>query len=61
MAKTLAVTTLAGLLGLSSQCIQFTPERLPSDLTGTTVCDPRQGECHLRIGPACTNLLLNRV
>ena len=41
LAKTLAVRTLAGSLGLKFKRIQFTPDLLPADLTGTLVFNPR--------------------
>jgi len=58
VAKTLAVTTFARLLGLQSKRIQFTPDLLPSDLVGTPVFDPRSASFDIRRGPVFTHLLL---
>jgi MoxR-like ATPase len=56
--KTLAVRTFALALGLTFRRIQFTPDLMPSDVTGTTVFNPRSGEFSLRPGPIVTNVLL---
>ena len=44
LAKTLSVTTLAGMLQASFQRIQFTPDLLPSDITGTEIYQPESKE-----------------
>ncbi len=56
VAKTLIATTLARALGIESTRVQFTPDMLPSDLTGTMTL--RGGELSFRAGPVFTNLLL---
>jgi MoxR-like ATPase len=56
--KTLAVRALALALGLTFRRIQFTPDLMPSDVTGTTVFNPKSGEFSVRTGPLVTNVLL---
>ncbi len=58
LAKTLAVRTLAGALALSFKRIQFTPDLLPADLTGTLVFNPRDGSFSAKRGPVFANLVL---
>jgi len=58
LAKTLTLTTLAKVLKLQSHRVQFTPDLLPGDLTGTSVWDPEKREFVPRRGPVFTNLLL---
>ncbi|MEN8154117.1 MAG: MoxR family ATPase [Acidobacteriota bacterium] len=58
LAKTLAVKTLAQVLDIDFARIQFTPDLLPADLTGTLVFNPKKSEFHTRKGPIFTNLLL---
>jgi MoxR-like ATPase len=58
LAKTLIAKTFAAGLGLSFRRIQFTPDLLPADITGTYVFDRKAGEFVLRRGPVFTNLLL---
>lgn len=58
LAKTLAVSTLAQAISASFVRIQFTPDLLPADLTGTTVFNPREGEFHVRQGPIFANIVL---
>ncbi|MCI0470216.1 MAG: AAA family ATPase [Candidatus Aminicenantes bacterium] len=58
LAKTLAIKTLANVLDLNFCRIQFTPDLLPADLTGTMVFNPRTSDFHTRKGPIFTNLLL---
>jgi len=58
LAKTLAVKTLAQVLDLQFRRIQFTPDLLPADLTGTMVFSPKTGDFHTKKGPVFTNLLL---
>jgi MoxR-like ATPase len=55
-AKTLLASALARALGLEFRRVQFTPDMLPSDLTGTSTL--RAGELEFRPGPVFTNLLL---
>ncbi len=56
VAKTLIATAAARALGLDSTRVQFTPDMLPSDLTGTMTL--RGGELSFRAGPVFTNLLI---
>ena len=62
LAKTLLISTLAEALHLKFKRIQFTPDLMPSDITGTEVIyqDPATGERHFRFlpGPIFTNILL---
>jgi MoxR-like ATPase len=58
LAKTLTLTTLAKVLALDDKRVQFTPDLLPGDLTGTSVWDPERREFVPRRGPIFTNLLL---
>jgi len=56
--KTLYVRTLAMLLGLAFRRIQFTPDLMPSDILGTTIFNPKDGEFVTRPGPIVANLIL---
>jgi MoxR-like ATPase len=58
LAKTLAVRTLAATLNAQFQRIQFTPDLLPADLTGTQIYNPRTGEFTPRTGPIFSNIIL---
>ncbi len=58
LAKTLAVRTLAATLNAQFQRIQFTPDLLPADLTGTQIYNPRTGEFTPRTGPVFSNIIL---
>ncbi|AEJ62001.1 ATPase associated with various cellular activities AAA_3 [Spirochaeta thermophila DSM 6578] len=58
LAKTLAVKTLAGILDASFKRIQFTPDLLPADLTGTMVYRQQTGEFVVRRGPVFSNIVL---
>jgi MoxR-like ATPase len=58
LAKTLMARLLAQALDLGFRRIQFTPDLLPSDITGSFVYDQRQGRFEFRPGPVFTNLLL---
>jgi MoxR-like ATPase len=58
LAKTLAVKTMAQVLDLNFSRIQFTPDLLPADLTGTLVFNPKTSDFITRKGPIFTNLLL---
>jgi MoxR-like ATPase len=57
-AKTLLVRTLAAALDVHSARIQFTPDLMPGDVTGSLVYDARTAEFTFRPGPVFTNLLL---
>ena len=58
LAKTLTVRTLATVVGGSFQRLQFTPDLLPADVTGTQVFDPRTSEFVPHKGPIFANLVL---
>ncbi len=58
VAKTLMVKALARSLDLQFRRIQFTPDLMPSDVTGNVVYEARTGEFRFRPGPVFTNLLL---
>jgi MoxR-like ATPase len=58
LAKTLSVKTLAEAISLNFSRIQFTPDLLPADLTGTLVFNPKTSDFYTRKGPIFTNLLL---
>jgi MoxR-like ATPase len=58
VAKTLMVKALARALDLGFRRIQFTPDLMPSDVTGNVIYEERTGEFRFRPGPVFTNLLL---
>jgi len=58
LAKTLLVKTLAQVIDGSFHRIQFTPDLLPADITGTLVFDPSRGSFDPRLGPIFANLVL---
>lgn len=58
LAKTLAIKTLASCINVDFQRIQFTPDLLPADLTGTRVFNPPTGTFDVKKGPIFTNLVL---
>jgi MoxR-like ATPase len=58
VAKTLTVKALATALDVRFARIQFTPDLMPSDVTGSVVYDGRSSEFRFRAGPVFTNLLL---
>jgi len=58
IAKTLLVRTLARALDLDSKRVQFTPDLMPGDVTGSLVYDARTAQFSFREGPVFTNLLL---
>ncbi|MGP4114788.1 AAA family ATPase [Streptomyces sp. 4N509B] len=58
VAKTLLVRTLAAALTLDTKRVQFTPDLMPSDVTGSLVYDARTAEFSFQAGPVFTNLLL---
>jgi MoxR-like ATPase len=57
-AKTLLIKTLARVIGASFNRIQFTPDLMPSDITGTNVFNLTTSQFTLRNGPVFTDLLL---
>jgi MoxR-like ATPase len=58
VAKTLLVRALAATLSLDSARVQFTPDLMPGDVTGSLVYDARTAQFSFREGPVFTNLLL---
>ncbi|MDN5858331.1 MAG: MoxR family ATPase [Pseudonocardia sp.] len=58
VAKTLLVRALAAALRLEARRVQFTPDLMPGDVTGSLVYDARTAEFSFREGPVFTNLLL---
>ncbi|KAB1978087.1 MoxR family ATPase [Streptomyces populi] len=58
VAKTLLVRALASALELDTKRVQFTPDLMPSDVTGSLVYDARTAEFSFQPGPVFTNLLL---
>jgi MoxR-like ATPase len=58
LAKTLIARSFAQVLRLGFKRIQFTPDLMPSDVTGSAVFSPRSSEFEFRPGPIFTNLLL---
>ena len=58
VAKTLLARALAATLSLSAKRVQFTPDLMPGDVTGSLVYDARMAEFTFREGPAFTNILL---
>src|SRR2546425_5107511 len=58
LAKTLAVKTVAQAIQATFHRIQFTPDLLPADLTGTLIFDPSKGSFAPKFGPVFTQILL---
>jgi MoxR-like ATPase len=58
LAKTLAVKSLAQITGLEFKRIQFTPDLLPADLTGTLIWEQAKGSFSVRRGPIFANVIL---
>ena len=58
LAKTLIANSFATVLGLDFKRIQFTPDLLPSDITGSYIFDRQQGGFELREGPIFANIIL---
>jgi MoxR-like ATPase len=58
VAKTLLVRTLASALSLDGKRLQFTPDLMPGDVTGSLIYDARTALFEFRAGPVFTNLLL---
>ncbi len=56
--KTTLVRMLSAMLGLDFQRVQFTPDLMPSDITGTSVLDLKTNEFEFRRGPIFTQVLL---
>jgi MoxR-like ATPase len=60
LAKTLLIKTLAEILDLTFKRIQFTPDLMPADITGTEILEEHQGSRHLRFvhGPIFAQIIL---
>lgn len=58
LAKTLAIKTVAEILGLDFKRIQFTPDLLPADVTGTLIYEQNKGTFSVRKGPIFANVIL---
>ena len=58
VAKTLLVRTMASALSLEGKRLQFTPDLMPGDVTGSLIYDARTAQFEFRKGPVFTNLLL---
>ncbi|MCX6119283.1 MAG: MoxR family ATPase [Proteobacteria bacterium] len=58
LAKTTAIKTIASLSGLRFSRIQFTPDLLPADVTGTQIYDPKTSSFSVKKGPVFANLVL---
>jgi MoxR-like ATPase len=58
LAKTLTVKTIADTISVDFKRVQFTPDLLPSDLTGTMIYNQKTGEFSVKKGPVFTNILL---
>jgi len=58
VAKTLLVRSFSRAIGLDTKRVQFTPDLMPGDVSGSLVYDARSGEFEFREGPVFTNVLL---
>ena len=58
LAKTLSVNTLSRLINAKFQRLQFTPDLLPADITGTLIYNPKTGEFTTKKGPLFANIIL---
>ena len=58
LAKTLTISTVAQVLHLSFQRIQFTPDLLPADLVGTMIYNQKDGRFEVKKGPIFANIIL---
>ena len=58
LAKTTAVKTMARIIQAKFQRLQFTPDMLPADLTGTLIYDQRSGQFNIKKGPVFANIIL---
>jgi MoxR-like ATPase len=58
LGKTLTARSFAQALGLDFRRLQFTPDLLPADVTGSFLYDQRKGDFAFRAGPVFTNMLL---
>jgi MoxR-like ATPase len=58
VAKTLLVRALSHTLSLDTKRVQFTPDLMPGDVTGSLIYDAKAGEFEFRTGPVFTNIML---
>jgi len=58
VAKTLLVRSFSKALGLDTKRVQFTPDLMPGDVSGSLIYDAKSGEFEFREGPVFTNVLL---
>jgi MoxR-like ATPase len=58
LAKTLVARSFSEAVGIDFNRVQFTPDLLPADITGSSIYDQRNGRFDFRKGPVFTNLLL---
>jgi MoxR-like ATPase len=58
LAKTLVARSFAAVTGVRFSRVQFTPDLMPSDVTGSSIFNQRTGEFEFRRGPVFTNVLL---
>jgi len=58
VAKTLLIRAVAAALDVQTKRVQFTPDLMPGDITGSLIYDPHSAEFSFREGPVFTNLLL---
>ena len=58
LGKTMLVLALSRTFGGTSQRVQFTPDLMPTDVTGHAIFDPETNKFHIRKGPVFTNFLL---
>ena len=58
LAKTMAIKTLADVIGGEFQRIQFTPDLVPADIIGTRIYNQKLGEFQVSLGPVFANLVL---
>jgi MoxR-like ATPase len=58
LAKTLMARSFAAVIGLRFARVQFTPDLMPSDVTGSAIYDQRTGDLRFRAGPIFTHVLL---
>lgn len=58
LAKTLTISTVAQVLHLDFQRIQFTPDLLPADLVGTMIYNQKEGKFEVKKGPIFANIIL---
>ncbi len=58
LAKTLSITTLAKTIQVSFHRLQFTPDLLPADITGTLIFNQKTGEFTAKKGPIFSNIIL---